>query len=75
MTEKVTKADIPYKPFPYLWTATIPAGTKVIRATNLPGESYWAEPWENMTPEELGWQQGYGFRLTSDEVTTRRNES
>lgn len=63
------KHKIPYASFPYGTIATIPAGTPVIPATNLPEGGYWVEPWDGMTAEQASWQRTYGFHVTDDEVT------
>ena len=68
----VVTHDIDYKAAPYGYIATIPAGTPVIRATNLPPESeikYWAESWDNMSEQAQGWQRNYGFGLSESEVS------
>ena len=54
----------------------IPAGTKLIPATNLPESSsikYWAEPWSGMSDKELSWCESIGFGLTADEVEDGNN--
>ena len=49
--------------------ATIPAGTKAVPATNLPGDGkYWCEPWEGMTEQEKSWMDNYGFLVYEEEV-------
>ena len=66
----VTNKPIDYQSAPYGHIATIPAGTSVVPATNLPKKGlYWAEPWEGMTEEEQSWQRGYGFLIDSSDVT------
>ena len=65
---KVTKEEVIYRPYPYQWKATIPRGTPVVMAANLPGESYWVEPWDDMTKHEESWHRTYGFHLMPDEV-------
>ena len=52
----------------------IPAGTKVLEATNLPkdnsaGIAYWAEPWKGMDEYEESHMRNYGFGISSDSVT------
>jgi hypothetical protein len=65
-----TKEDIDYYAAPYGHIAKIPAGTKVIPATNLPEPGqYWARAWPGMNDEELGWLRGYGFLLGKEDVT------
>ena len=50
---------------------TIPKGTLVIPAKNLPdvpGGRYWAEPWADMTPKAKSWHRNYGFLIEAHEV-------
>lgn len=66
-----TKEDTEYRCHPYGWRVVIPKGTPVSRATNLPDDdnpTYWVEPWEGMTGQELSWLGNYGFLLESFEV-------
>ena len=66
-----TKYEISYRPFPNLKTFTIPEGTPVTLATNLPqtdGGKYWAQPWAGMTNEEKSWERNYGFLIRQEEV-------
>lgn len=65
-----TKKEIDYKSAPYGRIATIPMGTPVVRATNLPEkDKYWCEAWsEEMNEQEDGWLRNYGFLLSEDEV-------
>ena len=65
---KVTKQDIEYKAAPYGHIATIPKGTPVTEATNIPDGGYWAEKWPGMTDTEWSWAESYGFLLTESEV-------
>ena len=66
---KITAKEIVYKGIPYGYIATIPKGTKVVEATNLPGKGqYWAEKWKDMTIEAEAWYRNYGFLLSEDEV-------
>lgn len=68
----VTKRAIEYKAAPYGLIATIPAGTPVSLASNLPeiGERprYWAHGWTGMTDNERRWHYNYGFLLSGEEV-------
>lgn len=50
-------------------TITIPAGTLVVPADNLPDGGYWAESWKGMTDAEEGHARNYGFHIRDDEVT------
>ena len=66
-----TKKDIPYHAAPYGLIATIPAGTTVVRARNLPesdGVRYWSKGWRKMSHRAYSWKQMYGFLLTLEEV-------
>lgn len=65
-----TKSPIEYHAAPY-GKITIPAGTSVTRAKNLPdnGEKrYWAKGWRGMTKQEKSWKNNYGFLLSEKEV-------
>jgi len=65
---KTTK-EIIYKAMPYGYIATIPAGVKLIPATNLPHGGYWVdEPWHGITEKALGWLNGYGFHIEQDDL-------
>ncbi|TVS08234.1 MAG: hypothetical protein EA417_23160 [Gammaproteobacteria bacterium] len=65
----ITVRDIEYSASPYGHIATIPAGTKVERAHNLPGNHFWALPWKGMTRKAYDWFKGYGFLLEASDVT------
>lgn len=72
-----TKTVTEYKAVPYGQIATIPQGTPVIEATNLPpedGKQYWAEAWEGMDEQAELWHRNYGFLLSADEVGPDENE-
>ena len=65
----LTNQSIEYRARPYGYIATIPAGTPVIPATNLPDKGkYWAELWDGMTEEEDSWFRNYGFLIDESEV-------
>ena len=65
----VTAKDIEYRAAGTLFSTLIPKGTKVIPASNLPGDSqWWVENWEGMSEEAEGWARNYGFLLQRDEV-------
>jgi hypothetical protein len=65
-----TRADIDYRAAPYPQSiATIPAGTPVIPASNLPSGGYWVQPWPGMSASAESWQHNYGFLINDDEVT------
>jgi len=63
-----TDKDIKYKAAPYGFIATIPAGTSLIPAGNLPDGGYWAEPWEGMTKVAEAWGRNYGFHITEEDL-------
>lgn len=63
-----TRETIEYHAAPYGKVATIPAGTPVIPADNLPDGGWWAEPWEGMSEAEESWERNYGFLLDDSEV-------
>ena len=66
---KRTKAEIEYRGTPCGRLFVIPAHTPVIPADNLPGKSYWAEPWHsNLDEETESWLRNYGFNIHEDEV-------
>jgi hypothetical protein len=64
----VTKADISYELFG-TGKVSIPEGTPVIPADNLPDGGWWVEPWEDMSKLAESWERNYGFLLRDDEVT------
>lgn len=65
----VTNRPIEYRAAPYGTICTIPQGTSVIPATNLPeGDKFWAEPWEGMDDQVDAWFRTYGFLIDSDDV-------
>lgn len=63
-----TTTQIEYKCEPYGNIATIPKGTPVEPATNLPEGGFWVKSWPNMTAAEESWQRNYGFHVSSNEV-------
>lgn len=64
-----TKHDIEYGAEPFGHIATIPAGTPVIPATNLPDGGWWVEEWEGMDEQASAWQTYHGFLVIDEEVT------
>ena len=64
-----TKEEIEYKAAPYGRIATIPKGTAVIPADNLPIGGFWVQPWPGMDEQADGWMRNYGFLLFTSEVT------
>ena len=65
---QVTNKAIEYSEAPVGHIATIPKGTRVIPATNLPGNKFWAEPWDGMDHNAEAWQRVYGFLIEADDV-------
>jgi hypothetical protein len=61
------KKDIQYHSTPYGFIATIPKGTSLIPATNLPNHKeeklFWAKEWQNMSDKEKSWMNNYGFLI------------
>ncbi len=68
-----TKTEIEYRVFPYGKVATIPAGTPVDPASNLPEGGYWVSPWPGMDEATKSWHRNYGFHVTAEEVTDSKN--
>lgn len=65
-----TKTNIEYR-MEWCGKTTIPAGTTVVPATNLPEPNqYWCEEWPGMNEIEEGWMRGYGFLVQESEVTS-----
>lgn len=71
---KVVKQDTRYEAAPYGYVATIPKGTPVVEARNLPkvnGESqWWVTNWDGIEndPKAESWGRTYGFLLSPEEV-------
>jgi len=65
----VTSKDIVYKVAGRGHIATIPKGTPVIDASNLPIGGYWVLRWVGMTDEQDSWWRNYGFHVWETEVT------
>tara|TARA_B100000700_G_scaffold208136_1_gene228711 strand:+ start:168 stop:374 length:207 start_codon:yes stop_codon:yes gene_type:complete len=63
-----TKYAIAYTEMPYGKIATIPKGTPVIPADNLPQGGYWAEKWEGMSAIQESWLDNYGFHVAQGAV-------
>jgi hypothetical protein len=63
-----TPREIEYRAAPYGHVATIPKGTALFPATNLPEGGWWAGAWEGMTDQDMSWAANYGFHLTREEV-------
>ena len=64
----VVKEDIEYKAAPYGYIATIPAGTPVVPADNLPDGGYWVSDWNDMDDKAESWMRNYGFHVGEEEV-------
>jgi hypothetical protein len=64
-----TSRDIAYRSAPYGWIATIPAGTPIERADNLPDGGYWAMEWPGMTDQQESYFRNYGFHLTEEDIS------
>ena len=65
----VTRKAIEYSVAPYGHIATIPKGTPVVKAENIPGGGYWVQAWEDMMYKAKGWLRGYGFLVHEHEIT------
>lgn len=67
-----TMAPIEYKAAGTLFKCTIPAGTEVVPATNLPhhpeAPRFWAKAWDDMDDSAESWERSYGFLLEADDV-------
>ena len=67
-----TQKTIVYTSQPYGVIATIPKGTKLVPASNLPPDhkymKYWAQPWRGMTDQAKAWGRNYGFLIMSDDL-------
>ena len=65
-----TNRDIEYTTQPHGVIATIPAGTKVRPAANLPDSEdlFWAEKWSGMDERAISWHRNYGFLIEQGDV-------
>ena len=63
-----TKCKIDYNSMSYGALATIPKGTPVTPAYNLPQRGYWVESWKGMTAAQKSWEDNYGYHVTEKEV-------
>ena len=64
-----TIRELKFYSAPYGYIATIPKGTPVIPASNLPRKDhFWAEEWQGMTEVASSWQRNYGFLIAPNEV-------
>lgn len=61
------KEPVEYHSAPYGKIATIPAGTRLEPASNLPKrtghELYWASGWRGMDKKARSWKRSYGFLI------------
>ena len=65
-----TKTEIKYR-MGWIQRTTIPKGTPVFPATNLPEPGqYWCEEWKGMDEFEKSHARNYGFLVSEDEVTS-----
>lgn len=65
---KMTKHPTTYKPADRGAVATIPAGTIVTPADNLPRGGYWVTRWPAASDRAVSWGRCYGFHVTPEEV-------
>ena len=65
---KRTKRAIEYKAAPYGRVATIPSGSIVTPADNLPRGGYWVARWAAASDRAVSWGRNYGFHVTPEEV-------
>jgi hypothetical protein len=65
-----TKRDIQYYSVPMGYVCTIPKGTQVKPAKNLPDNmlGFWAEKWPEMSELAESYYRNYGFLVYSDDV-------
>jgi len=67
-----TNKSIEYQEAPYGKVGSIPKGTEVTLATNLPNHQnnprYWAKSWKGMSEKEKSWKQSYGFLIEKKDV-------
>lgn len=76
-SEYVTRAAIDYGAAPYGHIATIPAGTPVRPASNVPQDGaprYWCEPWPGIGERADSWQRNHGFLIEADQVEEVKND-
>lgn len=64
-----TKENIVYREIPFGFIVTIPKGTSVIPATNLPyKDKFWVKSWLEMDQKALDWFNNYGFLVSNNDV-------
>lgn len=59
------------KSYLYHRTVTIPAGTPVVPATNIPGnDNFWVQEWDGLKddPELRSWYENYGFLVGIEDI-------
>ena len=66
----ITNKTIEYHSEPHGFIATIPAGTRVDPADNLPGNQirFWARAWESIDDTAASWHRNYGFLIQAADV-------
>tara|TARA_R110002012_G_scaffold203645_1_gene373035 strand:+ start:189 stop:395 length:207 start_codon:yes stop_codon:yes gene_type:complete len=64
----VTRETLEFK-INWIVRVTIPAGTSVVPATNLPQGGFWVETWEGITDAERSIVEGQGIHIEDEEVT------
>lgn len=66
---KTIKAIV-YSAAPYGKITTIPKGTTLIPASNLPNSDgkFYAKKWKGMSEKAKSWERNYGFLITLDEA-------
>lgn len=72
-----TKRDIEYRAAPYPGViATIPKGTWVYLASNLPHPpwAYWAQEWDDMSEQAQSWMETYGFLIEEEDIEVEFSE-
>lgn len=62
-----TDKPIEYNSLPYGFITTIPTGTNLAPASNLPDykskKLFWAKAWKGMNTKEKSWMNNYGFLI------------
>ena len=64
---QTTEKRLRMKFYPSLKRVSVPPGTPVIPATNLPRGGWWVEPWEGMTEDERMIREGQGIWISEEE--------
>ena len=65
-----TSREIKYYSAPMGYICTIPKGTPVVPARNLPDKmrAFWAKRWEGMNEQAESYYRNYGFLLYPNEL-------